>query len=194
MSTSTLFFCTKGGSDFAFICEKEKTLSNSCFQFNGTTKFAEAIRQMFDPLIADTVHCVTCLCRSPNARSSTIRYSHALNAARRLRAEGVQNVTVNSLHPGYVRTELARYMPLHQRFLVYIFGYILGKVPSRSICHITRDSRWNIARLFLGEGIQCQAKSLKIIYIYIYIYILICFKIRDVIQAGLNPGRAKSEF
>ena len=79
-------------------------------------------------------------CSSPNARTSIIRYQYAVNAARRLRAEGVQDVTVNSLHPGCVRTELARYMPLYQRLLVVIFGYLLGKVRSRSSCNITHES------------------------------------------------------
>lgn len=66
---------------------------------------------------------------------------HTVNAARRLRAEGVEGVTVNSLHPGYVRTDLPRYMPLLHRLVVILLSFVAGKVCSAlAWCHSLRQS------------------------------------------------------
>lgn len=52
----------------------------------------------------------------------------SLRAARRLKAEGAEGVTVNAVHPGVVRTDIPRYMALPVRLVVYLFSYIAGKV------------------------------------------------------------------
>jgi retinol dehydrogenase-12 len=61
------------------------------------------------------------------ASSKVANVLFAAELSRRLIAEGVQGVTVNSLHPGYVRTELARYLPLLQRLPVVLLSYVAGK-------------------------------------------------------------------
>ncbi|KAF8382872.1 hypothetical protein PRIPAC_72014, partial [Pristionchus pacificus] len=54
-------------------------------------------------------------------RSKLANVLHARELTRRLRARGVTTVTVNSLHPGVVFTDICRDLPLHIKMIASLF-------------------------------------------------------------------------
>ncbi|GMR42896.1 hypothetical protein PMAYCL1PPCAC_13091, partial [Pristionchus mayeri] len=87
---------------------------------------SSAIHHKSEPLDFSTIDSESSFSRlQPYNRSKLANVMYARDLARRLREEGVTNVTVNSLHPGVVATELPRHLPFFIRPLSFLAGYFM---------------------------------------------------------------------
>ncbi|GMS89888.1 hypothetical protein PENTCL1PPCAC_12063, partial [Pristionchus entomophagus] len=62
---------------------------------------------------------------APYNRSKLANVMHARDLARRLQEEGLTHVTVNSLHPGVVATDLSRHLPFNNKAMFSIAGLFM---------------------------------------------------------------------